>query len=137
MNKAKILIVDDEKDVLEHFSHHLNRLLDCQIDLAVTGEEALKKIKANKFDLIFLDIKMPGLSGIDVLRRLKTDNILPDVIVMTGYDSRQVAKEVLEVGAIGYLIKPIPAETLYEKAKEILTKKNKYQPKVRDGAGAG
>jgi two-component system response regulator HydG len=136
MNKAKILIVDDEKEVLEYFSHYFNRLLECKIDLAATGEEALERIKAENFDLIFLDIKMPGLSGIDVLRRLKSDNILPDVIIMTGYNSGQVAKEVLEVGAIGYLIKPIPPEKLHEKAKEVLTKKNKYQLKLRYGAGA-
>jgi len=133
MNKAKILIVDDEKEVLEHTQHFLEKHLVCDADIALSGEEALKKIKAAAYDVVLLDVKMPGLSGIDVLRRLKNDNIKLDVLMMTAYNSRQVGKEVLEEGALGCLVKPIPTEKMLEEVKAILAKKGKL---FTNGAGA-
>lgn len=133
MNKAKILIVDDEKEVLEHTQHFLEQHLICTADIALSGEDALKKIKTNAYDAVLLDIKMPGLSGIDVLRRLKQDNIKLDVLMMTAYDSRQVAKEVFEEGAVGYLPKPIATNEMLEQVKAILSKKGKL---FTNGAGA-
>ena len=120
MTIEKILIVDDEAMIRNFLSETLKqKKLD--ITCAVNGKEAIDLIKREHFDLIISDMKMPGKSGMDVLKSTKT--LSPDtiVILITAYASVENAVEAMRRGAFNYLIKPFSPETveiLIEKAQE-------------------
>jgi len=101
----KVLIVDDEEDILWGLSEELTRN-KIEVETASNGLEALEKIKKKQFDFLVTDIRMPGLSGAELL--IETKKIQPDikVIVMTAYGSDEVKQDVLAKGAISYLEKP-------------------------------
>ena len=126
MNKCVILIVDDEPEAREMIKRCLTRFMECQIYEAQTGEEALDKLKKINFDLVILDIKMPGLSGLDVMKEIKKYKNLPDTIVLTAWDSAQIATEAIEEGAMDYIPKPIITDILKLKVKTILEKKARF-----------
>jgi len=121
MSKKKILIVEDEIEVSERLAGLLKKSLKADVDKADDGEEALLDIMENDYALVILDIKMPGKSGLDILREIKeSGKIPPPVIVVTGHDNDQVLSEAIELGAKAYLVKPIIAEDLIKKVKELL-----------------
>lgn len=109
----KILVVDDEKHIRDSCIRLLNRKR-YDAEGAESGVEALDKIGKNHYDLVILDIRMPGMDGIEVLRRAKVmvPNIL--VLVLTGHGTLDTAKEALELGAAGFIRKPISIENLAE-----------------------
>lgn len=127
--KPKVLVVDDEEEVRTHLGNLIARHFDCDLDRAANGQEALDKLKANKFDLVVLDIKMPGLSGIDVIR--EAIKFTPDTkfLAVSAYDSIDVADEALRVGAVDFVHKPQTIEGIERKVKDILKKIGKYSPK--------
>jgi len=129
MDKPKIFIVDDEEDVRAKLKSYLSRHTECNVQEASNGREALKILEKEYFDLILLDIKMPGISGVDVLKKVKKIHPDTDVLVMTAYDSQQVAAETLKEGATDYIPKPSTIEAIHTKIYEVLKKKNKYLPK--------
>ncbi len=102
---VKVLIVDDEEDILWGLSEELVRN-KIEVDTASNGLEALEKIKKKQFDFLVTDIRMPGLSGVELL--METRKIQPDikVVVMTAYGSDEVRQDVMAKGAISYLEKP-------------------------------
>ena len=104
--KPKILAVDDSSTVIAH----LKSLLEDSYTIkpAYNGEEGLKLVKSFKPDLILLDVMMPGISGIEVLRRLSKNKQLPftPVIMITAETDENIVKEVLEAGAYDYIKKP-------------------------------
>ncbi len=113
----KVLIVDDEEDILWGLSEELSRN-GIDVDTASNGQEAFDKIKENDYDFLITDIRMPGMSGSELL--LKSKNLRPDlkVVVMTAYGSDELKQEVLSHGAISYLEKPFDFEQLLELIKE-------------------
>jgi len=113
----KVLIVDDEEDILWGLSEELSRH-NLEVDTANNGSEALEKIKNKKYDFLITDIRMPGLSGSELL--LEAQKIQPDlkVIVMTAYGSEEVKEDVLSKGAISYLEKPFDFEQLLDIVEE-------------------
>jgi len=113
----KVLIVDDEEDILWGLSEELTRN-GIDVDTASNGQEAFEKIKDTDYDFLITDIRMPGMSGSELL--LKSKNLRPDlkVIVMTAYGSDELKQEVLSHGAISYLEKPFDFEQLLELIKE-------------------
>ena len=125
MDNIRVLIVEDEIETMELMKHCLERCLACMISAANNGEDALGKIKRMHFDLIILDIKMPGLSGLDVLKRIKVLRDHPDILVVTAWDSAQVAEEAIKEGATDYIPKPVTLDILQAKVKTILGKKRK------------
>ncbi|MBI5144788.1 MAG: response regulator [Candidatus Omnitrophica bacterium] len=129
MDKPKILIVDDEVDVRDRIKNFLRRKIECDIQEASSGRQALEMIDKETFDLILLDIKMQGLSGIDVLKKTKAAHPEMDILMITAYDSQQVAREALKHGATGYIIKPSTLEVIHTKVQHLLTKRKKYLPK--------
>jgi len=129
MDKPKILIVDDEIEVVDRIKNFLARNIECDIQKAYSGKQALNIINEEVFDLILLDIKMPGISGIDVLKKVKATNPETDVLMITAYDSQQVAREALKEGAVDYIIKPSTIDVIQSKVKHLLEGKNKYLPK--------
>ena len=107
-----LLIVDDEPDMLSLLKRSLAPELDCRVDTAASGEAALEKIGTSDYDLVLADIKMPGLDGLEMLRRLREADQDTVVIVMTGYASVSSAVEVMKMGALDYLPKPFTPDEL-------------------------
>jgi len=109
--KAKVLIVDDEA----HFCRSLQKILTARnIDVYAVnrGEDALAEIGKNPYDVVLLDIKMPGISGIEVLKRMKEQGIKAEVIVLSGHASVDTAVEIVKYGAYDYLLKPCDTDEL-------------------------
>lgn len=102
---ARILIVDDEAMICEEFRDLLVEE-DHQVDTAVNGEEAIKKVQDNDYDLIFLDVLMPRMEGRQVLDRLKKIKPIP-VVIMSGYLPANKEKEIIALGAYACLRKPL------------------------------
>lgn len=104
--KFKILIVDDEKSIRDFLKRFLNKKGYNDIYLAQTGQDALKIIEKERFNLILLDVRLPGMDGIDLLRQIKKINKDTPVIMITGYPDEKKVKEAMQEGAYDYIIKP-------------------------------
>lgn len=108
MNKQlpRILVVDDEKDVVDFLAAELARR-EFAVDTALSGEEAVEKIKAVRPHLMLLDVRMPGMGGIETLRQAKQIDPRIGVIMVTAVHDEEVAKSAVELGAHDYITKPI------------------------------
>ncbi len=110
MNNARILIVDDEVIMRESLAAWLQRDGHA-VQTAASGESALKKCRENRFDILLLDIKMEGMDGLDVLRRIKESDADVAVVMITAYGSVATAIDAMKNGAYDYLLKPFdPSE---------------------------
>ena len=109
--KHNILVIDDEEVVLDACTAVLDGG-DCRVATANNGEEGLKRLEESPPDLIFLDLKMPGLSGLEVLERIRAKHTLMVVIVITGYATVSSAVEAMKRGAFDFLPKPFTPEEL-------------------------
>ena len=116
-NKIKLLIVDDEVQFLESIAKRLE-LRDFDVTKASSGEQAVKAAREGKFDLALLDLKMPGMDGIQVLEILKREHKFLEVIILTGHGSVDSAVESTKLGAFGYLPKPYELEKLLDTLKD-------------------
>ncbi|MEW6263764.1 MAG: response regulator [Thermodesulfobacteriota bacterium] len=101
----KILIVDDEEEILQMLRRNLE-LEAYEVILCTSPYEALDLMKRDLFALVLTDIKMPGLSGVELLREIKRINPLANVIMMTGYSSMANVVDCLGSGAVDYFVKP-------------------------------
>jgi DNA-binding NtrC family response regulator len=109
-NKKRILVVDDEITVCKSIRQALLND-EYEVDMALSGEEALKKEDDKKYDVVVADLMMPGLSGIDLLRALKAKNSAAKVIMITGYPTMKTTVQSMQIGAFDYLPKPfLPTE---------------------------
>lgn len=104
MAKSRILIADDEEGIRESLSLILSE--EYEVEFAANGEETLTKLQGGDFVLALLDLKMPKLDGFEVLKRLRDANVPTPVLVLTAYQSVELAKEAVKLGAIDYLPKP-------------------------------
>ena len=129
MQKPKVLVVDDEVDVRERLSNILSRNIECEVSQASSGEQALEELKKSCFDLVVLDIKMPGLSGIDVIKEAAKFTPQTAFLAISAYDSKEVADGALNAGAVDFLHKPLSKEAVELKVKYILSRRGKYLPK--------
>ena len=105
MEKKPILIVDDEKNIRLTLSRSLEPL-DFPIQAAVNGEEALQKLHDGAFSLVFLDLKMPGMDGMEVLRQIKEKWPRTRVIIITAHGTIASAVEAMKLGAVDFIQKP-------------------------------
>jgi DNA-binding NtrC family response regulator len=103
--KAKILVVDDEEVVRRSYLRSLSSE-HCSVELAKNGLDALEVMEQRPFDVVLLDLRMPGMDGMTVLRKIKEKWPESEVIVITGYPAVQTAKEAVTLGAYDYLAKP-------------------------------
>ena len=131
MDYFRALVVDDEEDFLETL---VNRLGKRNIDTTGvrSGEEAIELMKKKLFDVVILDIKMPGgMDGIEALREIKKIQPLAEVILLTGHASVETSIEGMKMGAFDYLLKPIKLEELLTKMAQAFEKKNAHDQKIR------
>lgn len=115
----KLLIVDDEIDVRE-FAGNFFRKRAVQVFLASTGMEALDVIAHETPDLVLLDIRMEGMSGMDVLRRLRAKNSMVKIIMVSGIEDESVVAEATSLGVSCFIHKPLVLEELQSKVFGIL-----------------
>jgi len=123
MNKT-ILIVDDEKDLCTILSDSLSRDR-YRVVTAFNGKMGLQLVKKEKPDLILLDIKMPGMDGIEVLRKIKRMKKEIVVIMFTAYGTLETARKAMKLGAYDYVTKPVDLFLLKSLVKEVLGKASK------------
>lgn len=109
--KMSILVVDDERIVRESFLHWF-RKYGCKTEAAASGLEALEKLERYPFDLLFVDIKMPGMDGLELLERVKQQYPDAIVIIITAYGSIDTAVKAMKMGASDYLLKPFQPDQL-------------------------
>jgi DNA-binding response OmpR family regulator len=116
----KILVVDDEPPLRELVIVTLGDQYSC--DEAVDGDAALERLRREPYDLVILDVMMPGLSGIDVLREMRSDKALKDVpvVVMSAWQSTQDIDAALAAGADGFLPKPFRVEELDTTVRDVI-----------------
>lgn len=107
-----ILIVDDDKSVRDFLHKFLSQKGFINVISVGSGEEAVKKAETEDIKLVFLDVKMPGLNGIDILRQIKKIKKDTGVIMITGYPEEEVTQEAIKEGAYDYIIKPFDLEYL-------------------------
>jgi len=122
--EKKILIVDDEANIRILMEQVLEKLEDEGVELllAENGQEALEIIKSNKPDLVFLDIMMPKMNGLDVCQTVKQELKIPDIyiIILTAKGQENDKQKGLEVGADLYMTKPFRPKAILEKSREVL-----------------
>jgi len=129
MKETEVLIVDDELEFREMILKRLKkRGVDCQG--AENGEEAVEKIKTGRFDVVLLDVKMPGIDGIETLRQIKQLKPLVEVVMLTGHASVESGIEGMKFGAFDYLMKPIELDSLLEKLKDAAVKKELQEERI-------
>lgn len=119
MAAPRILVVDDEKNIRLTVPRALEPL-DATVDTAVNGEEALAKLEEAPFDLVFLDLRLPGMDGMDVLRRIEAEWPRTRVVIITAHGSVASAVEALKLGAVDYLQKPFSPDGIREAATSVL-----------------
>ena len=135
MKQERVLLVDDEPD----FTQILARRLESrgvQVDTAASGHEAVEKVKDKSYDAVFLDLAMPGMDGMETLKRLLGDNPDLQVVLLTGHGTLPQGVAAIKLGAMDFLEKPAAIEQLMEKvhqakAKRMLLVEQQAEDKIR------
>ena len=131
MISSFVLLVDDEVPFVETMTKRLSRR-QLMVLPAYSGREALEKLKKNAVDVVILDVKMPGMDGIETLREIKKAHPLVEVIMLTGHATVETAVEGMRLGAFDYLMKPCEIDELLAKVDEAKGKKSKHEQKIMD-----
>jgi DNA-binding NtrC family response regulator len=127
---AKVLIVDDEKDFVEMFSLRLETQGE-KVSTAFSGKEALAVLEKAPIDVVILDIRMPGMDGIDTLKQIKKLYPIVEVILLTGHGSTETAVEGMKLGAFDYLMKPADFEEIKTKLENARKRKDEQEERIR------
>jgi phosphate regulon transcriptional regulator PhoB len=127
--KATILVVDDEKDILELVSYNLQKE-GFHIETSQNGEDALDKIRSDRFDLLILDLMLPGIQGMELCKVLKSDNQTASIpIIMLTAKSEEFDKVLgLEMGADDYITKPFSPRELVARVNAVLRRTGEKPP---------
>lgn len=120
--KTKVLIVDDEEIVCRSYVRSLAGAR-CNVQVAWNGEEALYALEQQRFDLVLLDLRMPGMDGMAVLKTIKQTWPETQVVIITGYPNIDTAKEAVRLGAYGYLAKPVGPDEVINAANDAVMQK--------------
>jgi DNA-binding response OmpR family regulator len=129
----RVLVVEDSVRLSESLRHGLTRE-GLTVDTSADGREALGLLRCNPFDLVVLDILLPGMSGLDVLRALRAADIDVPVLVLTARDSTEQVVEGFEAGADDYLVKPFAFDELLVRCRALLRRSfGRASPTVRVG----
>lgn len=116
---GRVLVVDDEAG-LRHTLTRILKLAGCEVNCAEDGFEALRLLGANRYDLVYLDIRLPGMDGLQTLRDIRATSPQLPVILLTAYGSLSTALEALRLGATDYLLKPLDPDVFIARTRMIL-----------------
>lgn len=119
MTVPRVLLVDDEEDFLHLLAKRLRRR---QLDVAcaTTAEAALAMITREPFDVAVLDVRLPGMDGLEALDRIRRARHAPQIIMLTGYADLEMARQATQHGACAFLVKPVEVEKLRDRIEEAL-----------------
>ena len=120
--KAKVLLVDDEVDFLKILAERLE-VRGLKVITATSGEDALTNTEKEEYDLIVLDLSMPGIDGLETLKRIKTRQPDAEIIILTGQGSVRTGIEAMKLGAEDFLQKPVDISELMDKISEAKDKR--------------
>jgi DNA-binding NtrC family response regulator len=115
--KADVLLVDDEENFLKAFSQRLETR-GLKVDTVTSGEEGLEKVKGKNYNIVILDLIMPGMGGMEVLKNIKKNYPDLPVIILTGQGTTEKAIEAMKAGAMDYMEKPADIDTLVQEIME-------------------
>jgi len=131
MERVKILLVDDDQDFLSVTKKRL-AMRGYAVQTVSIGLEVFEKLQAQNIQVVVLDVKMPGINGIEVLKEIKIRFPLVQVIMLTGVPTVGCAEDSLKLGALNYLIKPVDFEELLQKIKEAHEQGQHLEQKIRN-----
>jgi len=129
MSLYSVLIVDDEEEFREMTSKRL-RKRDLECESAADGDTALAMIANKHYDVVLLDVKMPGRDGIETLREIKKMAPMTEVVMLTGHASVESGINGIKYGAFDYLMKPMELDPLFEKLNAAYERKRVQQEKI-------
>ena len=130
MVKMRIMLVDDEERFLQTTKKMISKK-GYDALTATSGEECLKKLEEELVHVVILDVKMPGMDGVETLKHIKQRFPLVEVIMLTGHATAESAVEGLKLGATDYLTKPTNIEDLITKAEEAYNKRVVLEQKIQ------
>jgi len=129
VDQIDVLLVDDETDFLDSLTERLS-LRNLRVLTATSGPEALELLAARSVDVVVLDVRMPGMDGIEAIREIKKSHPLVEVILLTGHASLQASIQGMELGAFDYLLKPAAIDELVYKIQDAFQKKSFQEKKI-------
>lgn len=133
MEETRVLVVDDELEFLENVSQRLsNRGL--LVDTALDGEKALGKIAGNIYDAIVMDLMMPGIDGLETLKRAMKKKTGLQIILLTGQPSVKIGVEAMRLGALDFMEKPADLDLLEKKIRDGKVRRLKLDQEARQEA---
>ncbi len=127
MEPVRVLIVDDEEELTSALEDRLN-LRGFKARGVTTGADALAHLEETPCDVVLLDVKMPGLGGLEVIQKIKNNYPDLEVILLTGHGSAQDAERGMELGAYDYLMKPVKIEVLAQLLVSAAARNEEEQP---------
>ena len=119
MSSLNVLIIDDEEELVSALVERLE-FRGFNADGATNAEDALKLVKEKEFDAVVLDVKMPGMDGLDIMKKIKHTKPNLQVILISGHGSASLGEEGIREGAFDYLMKPVDIENLVVKINEAI-----------------
>jgi two-component system response regulator AtoC len=122
-SRRNILVVDDQEVVRKSYLRSLAET-QCNVEAVDNGDEALRAMEVRPFDVIMLDLRMPGTDGMSVLRTIKEKWPESEVVIITGYPSVDTAKEAIRLGACDYLAKPVSPDDVIRAADDAMMRKH-------------
>lgn len=120
--KAKVLLVDDEKEFVENLSERLE-IRGLKVTAATRGEDAVSLADNQSFDAIVLDLSMPGMDGLETLKKIRTKHPDAEILILTGHGSVKSSVEAMKLGAEDFLEKPVDMNELLEKISKARDKR--------------
>jgi DNA-binding response OmpR family regulator len=129
VDRKKVLVVDDEKNIRLTVAMSLEKV-DLEVDSAVNGEEALEKLRREDYQLVLLDLKLPGMDGVEVLRQLRGFNQKVKVLIITAHGTVENAVETMKLGAVDVIQKPFTPEEIRAFVAKALTRAEGFLAKA-------
>ena len=127
----RVLLVDDEEDFVDALAQRLE-VRDFDVTTALSGADALARTEDTEIDLVILDVQMPGVDGLEVLRQIKQRKPLIEVIMLTGHATVQTAIDGMKLGAFDFLLKPTETEELVEKINRAFSRKAEHDRRIQE-----
>jgi DNA-binding NtrC family response regulator len=130
------MVVDDEPSVLESFKMIL-KIKDYEVETFPDGPSAISTLKKDRYDICFVDYKLPGMDGLEVLKKIKEIDPSVEVIVVTAYATESSHANAITLGALEYLRKPFLMEEIYELVERALRKRRSKKVQRKDTGPIG
>lgn len=129
----RVLVIDDDENITLFISRLLTKKFNCKVETAYDGLEGLAKMKETNPEVIFLDVTMPVMDGLETLEAVKADSNFNEVpiIMLTAVSERTVIEKAMKMGVFDYMLKPLVYETTHERIREIFTTIRKHREKKK------